>query len=115
MISVSIKTNIDTAKLERSVKKDNRFWLFAASEWHRLYQPYVPFRTGTLANQVNLSPGQITHTAPYAKKCYDGSFNFRKDKHPLACAKWDVAAMPEQLPKLTRALQTYIDAGRLKI
>lgn len=115
MISISVKTQIDSAKLAGAVKNDSQLWLFAASEWHKLYQPYVPWRVGDLAQHVTLEPGQITHIAPYAKKCYEGNFNFRKDKHPLATARWDEAAIPTQLPKLTKALQAYVNSGRLKI
>ena len=115
MVSISVKTQIDSAKLARAVENDSQLWHFAASEWHRLYGPYVPFRTGTLENQVLITPGEITHTAPYAAKCYSGNFNFRKDKHPHATAKWDEAAMPTQLPKLTKTLQAYVNSGRLNI
>lgn len=38
---------------------------------------------------------------------------FSKAQHPKACAKWDQAAAPTQLPKLVRELQGYVDSGRL--
>lgn len=89
------------------------FWVFAATEWHRLYQPFVPMRTGMLAQQVVITPGQIEHTAPYAHYIYDGNFNFRKDQHPLASREWDKAAEPTQKPKLINAMQRFVDSGRL--
>ena len=114
-MNISVKVQIDSARLAKAVKNDTMLWTFAASTWHRLYQPYVPFRTGTLANLVTITSGQITHDAPYAKRCYEGNFNFRKDKHPLATSKWDEAAQLSQFPKLIKSVQAYIDSGRVKI
>ena len=37
----------------------------------------------------------------------------RNAGHPKACAKWDQAAAPVQLPKLVREIQGYVDSGRL--
>lgn len=94
---------------------DNRFWLYAAQQWHRLYSPYVPMRTGMLMNTVRITPHQVEHTVPYAAAMYNGRFNFRKDQHPLASREWDKAAKATQLPKLVRSLQGYVDSGRLKL
>lgn len=38
---------------------------------------------------------------------------FSRQQHPKACAKWDQAAAPVQLPKLVKELQRYVDSGRL--
>jgi hypothetical protein len=62
---------IDIPKHLREVA-DPAFWTFAATEWHRLYMPYVPMRTGMLMSQVVITPGQIEHTAPYAHYLYKG-------------------------------------------
>lgn len=115
MITLSVKTQIDSAKLAKAVENDTDFWLFAAQTWHRLYRPYVPWRTGTLHELVTITPGQITHNAPYAARCYNGNFNFRKDRHPLATSQWDKAAMLTQHPLLVKTMQNYVDSGRLKI
>ncbi len=95
--------------------QDDRFWKFAAQEWHRLYSPYVPMQTGNLVSNVSIEPKQITHNVPYAFRQYNGQFKFRKDKHPLACGKWDVAAKPSQESKLLNTLQNYIESGRLQL
>ncbi len=86
--------------------------------------------------------GSIEYTAPYAHYQYEGramgpsfynpdygfwsppgkqkhytgkSLQYSKEKHPLASAKWDKAAEPTQKPKLIRAMQGYIDSGRLNL
>lgn len=92
--------------------RSNAFWTFAATEWHRLYSPYVPYREGMLYNTVRITPKQIEHVVPYARYIYEGNFNFRRDQHPMACRQWDKAAAPTQKPKLIQALQAYVDSGR---
>ena len=108
------EVNIDIPKHLREIQ-DDKFWTFAAVEWHRLYSPYVPMATGMLMSQVVITPGQIEHTVPYAHHIYDGSFRFRKDLHPLASREWDQAAIPTQGSKLIQAMQGYVDSGRLKL
>lgn len=116
-ITISVAdVNVDVHGITSKAENDRAFWTFAASEWHRLYEPYVPMDQGVLKDTVTIRPKEIEHTVPYARYQYNGSgFNFRRDKHPKASAFWDQAAAPTQLPKLASALQTYIDQGRLKL
>lgn len=120
-----------------------KFWTFAATEWHRLYRPYVPFREGALYGQVNISGGDsvgtIEHTVPYAHYAYEGLvygpnvpisqggaivgyFSPVAPKHPtgrmlqfsgMGSRHWDEAAKPTQLPALVRSLQAFVDSGAL--
>lgn len=70
-ISVTVVENINVPKLLAPVRED-KFWKFAAVEWHRLYKDYVPMKNGVLYNQVTFEPKTITHTAPYAHYQYEG-------------------------------------------
>lgn len=110
------KINVNARGLSDKAGNDRAFWTFAATQWHRLYSPYVPMREGFLTNNVIIRPKEIEHAVPYARRLYNGDgFRFRKDKHPKASAKWDQAARATQLPKLVFTLQAYIDSGRLKL
>ena len=113
-ITVTVNSNIDIPKHMKAIQ-DPRFWTFAASEWHRLYKPFMPRDTGTLMNTVAIRPKEIEHTVPYAHYQYEGHFNFRKDKNPKASRHWDKAAKPTEEPKLIRSLQAYIDSGKAKL
>ena len=134
--------NIDIAGHMSKVQGE-KFWLYAASEWHRLYRPYVPFSTGTLYSSVNLSggggTGLIEHTVPYAHYAYEGRvmgpnipivqggavagfFSPVAPKHytggmlhfaGMGAAKWDEAAKPAMLPALVQSLQGFVDSGAL--
>lgn len=120
-----------------------KFWTYAASEWHRLYRPYCPFREGALYNTVNISggggEGMIEHTVPYAHYLYEGEvygpnvpimqggalvgyFSPVAPKHPtgkmlhysgMGSRHWDEAARPTQLPLLVQSLQAFVDSGAL--
>lgn len=95
---------------------DEGFWTFAATEWHRLYAPYVPRREGNLEEIVSFNPGEIIHTRPYARYQYNGTnFHFFKGQNPKATAHWDKAAEATQLPQLRSTLQAYIKQGRLNL
>ena len=56
--------------------------------------PYVPFLEGPLSQTTVVSSKGVTYVQPYARYQYYGEdFNFTRDKHPLASAKWDEAMM----------------------
>lgn len=123
--------------------RDAKYWKFAASEWHRLYRRYVPFKEGILYNQVRISGGKeegvIEHTAPYAHYMYEGMvygpnypivqagvvvgyYSPKAPKHPTGrrisyrgtgTRHWDEAAQPTQGPLLIRSMQAYVDSGRV--
>lgn len=143
-IRFGLKTvEINARGMADRLENNSAFWTFAASEWHRLYAPYVPFESGTLRDSVTIAPKTITHNAPYAHYQYIGDVygpNYPitqngvrvgffsipnrpkhktggklKYKNPLAAAKWDQVAAGTQKPKLVSSLQAYIDSGRLKL
>lgn len=108
--------NINVRKLHNRIMNDEGFWTFAATQWHRLYSPYVPRREGDLEETVRFNPGEIIHTRPYARYQYNGTnFHFFKGQNSKATAHWDKAAEATQLPKLRSTLQAYIKQGRLRL
>lgn len=139
---VTVQNNIDIPKHIKDVK-DPEFWKFGANEWWKDITPYAPMETGTMSEQVRIKgesgSGAIEYTAPQAHYLYRGELmvdpdtgssyakagarkiyagkplKISKSKHPLASKEWDKAAEPTQKPKLIRAMQRYIDSGRLKL
>lgn len=108
--------NINARQLHDRIMNDAGLWTFAAVEWHKLYEPYVPMREGVLKDTVSITPKQIEHTVPYANYQYNGtSFRFYRGQHPRASAQWDKAAEPTQKPKLISSMQAYVNQGRLKL
>lgn len=142
-IRLDVEDRINVKGLINAVQGD-KLWLFAATEWHRLYKDWVPMKNGTLYSNVVFRPKEIEHMAPYAHYMYEGkvygpnipiseggaitgfysprnrpksptgkSLKYSHGQHPKACAKWDQAAAPTQLPKLVDSMQGYVDQGRL--
>lgn len=70
-IILSADVRIDERKCLELVRSD-RFWKYAAYEWHRLYKDYVPMQSGALYNNVTIAPKTITHHVPYAHYMYMG-------------------------------------------
>ncbi len=132
-------SHIDVGRNLKRVQNDG-LWKFAAEEWWKLMTPYVPMDTGTLSRQVEIRPGEVEYTAPYAHYMYEGramgpayydpdygfwsppgekkhytgkKLDLSGGKHPLASAHWDKAAEPVQKPKLIAAMQRYIEKGGL--
>lgn len=115
-ISVTVDLNINSKRISNRIMKDKTFWKFAASEWHRLYAQYVPYKNGPLTDNVVIEPNYIEHKEPYSRYQYEGTrFHFTKTYHPKATAHWDKAAEPTQKPKLISSLQAYIDSGRIRL
>ena len=92
--------------------------LFLATTWHRLYDQFVPMRTGMLAHDavrysVENGNGIIHHAAPYARRLYEGhGMRFSGVKHPLASAQWDQAAKAAgQADNLASEYQAYLKRG----
>lgn len=70
--------------------------------------PYVPMQTGALMDNTTVDETGITYNSPYAKRQYEGDdFNFSKEKHPLATAHWDKAAMASKGEEIRK------NAGRI--
>jgi len=140
-MKVNYKLDFDKNKHLVAVR-DDKLWLFAAEEWHRLITPYTPMDSGDLFETVQIRPKEIEYTSPYAHYQYKGlvmgpnfydpdfgfwsppgkpksytgkSLTYKTSKHPLASKEWDKAAEPTQKPKLIKSMQGYINSGRLKI
>ena len=117
-ITFDVDVKINSEEIAAKVMNDTGLWTYAASEWHKLYAPYVPMDTGMLAaKQVRIGKGEIEHFAPYAHRHYEGHFNYGYpgNKHPKASRKWDKAAEPTQKPSLVKAIQGYIDSGKIDL
>ena len=127
MYEESISFYLDK-ELQKIVSPDaTRFLL---QQWYIKMFPYIPFRTGTLASTMdiamNRSPeqamlegvegiDQIIHfKAPYASNMYYGEgFNFSKDQHPLAQARWAEVAADLHGQELSRELAEFIERKKL--
>lgn len=141
-IDIKVDLNIKTMALAKAIEEDDALWMYAATEWHRLYKKYVPMESGQLRDNVTITPGQIVHEVPYAHYQYAGIVyepsypitqggivvgffspkNRKKNptsrklkyKSPSASKEWDKAAEATEKAALVSSIQRYIDEGRVK-
>lgn len=72
---MSVEVKLRTRELLEKLESPE-LWRYAASEWHKLYRQYVPYKEGALYANVNITAdrntAQIEHTVPYAHYMYEG-------------------------------------------
>lgn len=69
-----------------------------------VYGPNIPITQGGVVVGFFSKPGVVKHPT-------GASLNYKRDKNPLASARWDKAAEPSQKAALIAALQAYVDRG----
>ena len=107
-VSLTWRKRLDARKIKRRFVND-RVCQYAHLQLWRLCSPYVPMQTGDLMENVEITPEHLRYAAPYAARMYYGvGYRFKKDRHPLATAMWDKAAMQTQRDKLTREIAAYM-------
>lgn len=114
-MKLTFDININSKKIASKITDNKQFWFRANTEWWRLISHYTPCVSGDLMEDAEITPEHILYRRPYAHRQYEGdNFDFYKEKHHLASARWDQAAKPSQLPKLIETLQKIIKSGGLK-
>jgi len=115
---ISFEWYMPIDRVIRDVGVNKNLMEFAAREWHKLYTPFVPYKTGMLNSNVRFSAtdstGTIEHMQKeYANKQYNGvGFNFNRTVHPLASAFWDRAAMAAgKGAALAKSMQAFVNRG----
>ena len=72
--------------------------------------PYVPYDTGALANNITVDAEGVTYNQPYATKVYEGTgIRFNQEKHPLATAQWDQAMLQSQGDEFDKRIEDVIN------
>jgi hypothetical protein len=107
---VNINRSALISKFERRTDDAQRF---LDNEVLRQSRPFVPFLQGTLANTALVEePGKIVYVQPYARRLYYGvGFNFTKQHHPRAGAKWTDRAKASFLNDWKRGVEKILKGG----
>lgn len=101
-------TTPPTRIVQRLVHND-KIGLFMAETCARYMDKFIPMDSGNLAQDYTTNPFKVTYEVPYAHRIYEGQgFNFRKDKHPLATARWDKAMWSAYKGDIAKELTDYI-------
>lgn len=74
-----------------------------------IVDPYVPYDTGALSKNIEVSAEGVRYTEEYASKQYYGEeFNHKTEHHPLATAYWDKVAMQTEKEVLAQRVHDII-------
>ena len=93
---------------------DDRTKIFANNTFFRYMFPYTPYVTGTMSEDVDIDKDGIHYNSIYANRNYYGDgFNFSKEKHPLAQAKWGEIAGKLHGAAIARETENYIKTYKL--
>ena len=108
--------NFDKDAILKAVQGNDEFGKAAAQAWQKRVEPYIPYNTGRLCHDVTIKPYKIEYNAPYAGTVYnDLKRNFRKDKHPLATARWNEVAAPAVMDYFVQDVQSIINGMDLNV
>lgn len=80
--------------------------LFLMNDAYRRMSKYVPFRTGTLRDTVDLQPESITYLVPYARKQY-----YTNKGKGITGRWWRKRMMTAEGDQLIESVQKYVDRG----
>lgn len=111
-IEVVIDASAIEQKLKNCINDDVR--LFAHNTLYRQMEPYVPADTLTMYDTAQITAECVHFTQPYSsiqwygKSSLDKPFNYKKDKHPLACERWGDAAWQAKRDIILRDIEAYI-------
>ena len=113
-VKVELNLNPLVSRLE-DLKKDSSFMYSVNNSLARYCHPYVPYLHGPLSETIEVTPEHVLYVQPYARRQYYGdSFNFTKDKHPLATSRWDEAMMRDRGDQFTTEVGDLI-SRRLRV
>ena len=111
-MKTSFRWNKSQSKIVNDVGINQKLNLFMAQECMQLMNPFVPMDTGKLSQTVETKAdnerGIVHYLVPYAHRQYTGtSFNFNKEKHPLATHHWDKAMLIAKRTQLIKTIDKY--------
>lgn len=107
-MAFSVKININKGAVKR-ITGDRRVGIFTAESFAKHANPFVPMYTGALSQNYKTEPYKVTYTAPYARKMFYGTgFNFSKESHQLATARWDKATKTAKGNVIAKEVEEFI-------
>ena len=99
----------ETMKYINTMLADPKFRTQVNQEFAEICDPYVPFVTGQLAENIRVDSNGITYEQPYASNVYDSMNVHSKEFHPLATSQWDEVAFANHKDELTAKTKEIIE------
>ena len=110
-MGITVKVDIHTADIARKAVTP-QLRTYANARYYAAMYDYIPFRDGMLSANVTVSDECVHFLSPYAAKMYTGDhYNFRKDHHPLATARWDRPAWAAKSRQICEEIEAAYRCG----
>ena len=114
---VKVKYNQDGPLGSKYPKRLHRAQMWLDNEVMKDLNPYVPFRTGALAQSVirftNIGSGKVVYMTPYARRIYHSrGLNFNRFVHPLATDHWVEPAKVRCMKKWVNGVKKILTGGK---
>ena len=91
--SVTVDVNAISNRIEAAIK-DESVLTQVHQDLANTVDPWVPYDTGALSQNITVDANGVTYNEEYASKQYYGEeFHHTTEHHPLASAYWDKVAM----------------------
>ena len=74
-----------------------------------VYDPYVPYVTGALSQNITIDSEGITYNQPYAEEVYESNHMHNLEHHPLASSHWDEVAFANHIDEIGEEVIQRID------
>lgn len=109
-MGVSVKLHLENKdKIASRFCKNDNIGLFTAETCARYMDKFIPMDSGMLAQNYTTKPYEVSYNSVYAHKIFFGEgFNFSKEKHPLATARWDRACSSANINAIAKEVSEYI-------
>lgn len=104
-ITIELNT-VDIIERRLGINVNGRAQLFLANEFYRRVSKYVPMRTGTLRDTVDIRADSITYLVPYARKQY-----YTNKGSGIRGKFWDKRMLSVENSQLQQDVQNYIRRG----
>lgn len=113
-MKLTVDINVSERAIQAKVESllDDETMLKINQLFADMCDPYVPFKTGALAD-VTVTPQGVKYTVPYAKKQYYGEFQHNLAVHPLATSFWDRVMLDEHYDEFMMGVREIL-IGRAK-
>lgn len=91
-IKVAIDENIVKQKVDNLI--DDSIMLDIHKLFAEMIDPWTPYLSGNLSEDITIAPDGITYNAPYSGEKYFG-YAYHKEVHPLATSHWAEVALDQ--------------------
>lgn len=109
-VNTEVTVNIDaiSSRIEQAIS-DEGVLTQVHQEFANIIDPYVPYDTGALSQNIEVTAEGVRYTEDYAYKQYHGEeFRHKTEHHPLATAYWDKVAMQTEKERLAQTVKEII-------